>query len=52
MTGSDTLVHRIIIAACENLEMCRMGDLVIVTSGTTEATSGATNDMRVIKVAY
>jgi hypothetical protein len=34
MTGSETLIHRIIIAACENLEMCRMGDLVGILTHT------------------
>jgi pyruvate kinase len=51
MSGSASLIHRAILAA-ENLGMCKLGDLVVVTSGTHEGVSGATNDLKVIQVTY
>jgi len=50
MVGSDSLIPRVLLAACR-LGMCRAGDLAVVTSGSREATAGATNDMKVVVVA-
>jgi pyruvate kinase len=50
MVGSDSLINRVLLAATR-LGLCRQGDLAVVTSGSREATAGATNDMKVVCVA-
>jgi pyruvate kinase len=49
MVGSDSLINRVLIAA-QRLGMCKVGDMVVVTSGSREATSGTTNDLKIIQV--
>jgi pyruvate kinase len=49
MLGSENLIPRVLLAATR-LGMCKAGDLAVVTSGSREATAGATNDMKVITV--
>jgi len=49
MVGSDSLINRVLIAA-QRLGMCKVGDMVVVTSGSREATSGTTNDVKIIQV--
>ena len=49
MIGSDSLINRVLIAA-SRLGMCKTGDLAVVTSGSREATAGATNEMKVIEI--
>jgi pyruvate kinase len=51
MIGSDSLINRVLLAATR-LGMCKQGDLAVVTSGSREATAGATNDMTVVRVAH
>lgn len=51
MIGTDSLIHRAVIAA-QKLEMCAVGDLVVITSGVKEAVSGATNIMKILQVQY
>jgi len=50
MLGSESLIPRVLLAA-QRLGMCKQGDLAVVTSGSREATAGATNDMKVVCVA-
>lgn len=49
MVGSDSLINRVLVAATR-LGMCKQGDLAVITSGSREATAGATNDMKVVCV--
>lgn len=42
MIGSDSLINRV-LAAAQRLGLVRPGDLAVVTSGSREATAGATN---------
>lgn len=51
MSGSDSLINRV-LGAAKKLGMCRVGDLVVVTSGSREATPGTTNDLRIIQIRY
>jgi len=51
MVGTDSLIHRAVMAA-QKLEMCKIGDYVVITSGVKEAVTGATNMLKVIQVSY
>jgi len=51
MSGTASLTHRAIRTAAETIGMCKIGDRVVVTSGH-EGVSGATDDLKVIQVAY
>jgi len=51
MSGTASLTHRAILAA-ENIGFCKIGDIIVITSGTREGVSGATNDLKVIQVTY
>lgn len=51
MSGTESLIHRVIKAA-KRLGFVRVGDLVVVVSGSREAVAGTTNDMRVMQVQY
>lgn len=51
MVGTDSLIHRAMMAA-QKLEMCQIGDYVVITSGVTEAVSGATNMLKIVQVSY
>lgn len=51
MLGSESLVNRAIIAA-KKLGMCKVGDLVVVVSGSKEGVSGGTNHMNIITVSW
>jgi pyruvate kinase len=49
MAGSDSLINRVLLAV-SRLGMCKPGDLAVVTSGSREATAGATNEMKVVEI--
>eukprot|EP00460_Paracercomonas_marina_P000790 EW704849.1.p1 GENE.EW704849.1~~EW704849.1.p1 ORF type:complete len:160 (+),score=54.90 EW704849.1:28-480(+) len=51
MSGTASLIRRAIVAA-EKLRMCKMGDLVIITSGQKEGVSGNTNDLKIVQVQF
>jgi pyruvate kinase len=48
MIGTESLTFRA-VAAARKLNMCRSGDMIVIASGIIEATSGATNSLRVIE---
>jgi len=51
MSGTASLIHRAIMAA-EKIGLCKVNDLVIITSGQHEGVSNQTNDLKVIQVTY
>ncbi len=51
MIGTDSLIHRAVLAA-QKLNMCSVGDMVVITSGVREAISGATNILKIIQVQF
>jgi len=51
MSGTASLIHRAIMAA-EKIGLCKLNDLVVVTSGNLEGVSNQTNDLKVIQVTY
>ena len=50
MVGSESLTDRVLTAA-QRLQMCGVGDKVVVTQGIREAKSGTTNEMKIVTIS-
>jgi len=51
MKGADSLIARAIEVA-KRLGMCKIGDIVVATTGAKEGVAGLTNNLKVLTVDY